>query len=51
MESALKLIPAFTRLISIEGAGHSLLTKRNKEEVIKLVVDSFLAMVAAVHQS
>ena len=33
LEAAIKLIPARTRLLSIEGAGHSLLQKSNRERL------------------
>jgi predicted alpha/beta-hydrolase family hydrolase len=38
MTEALKLIPAPTELITIEGAGHELLTKRNREDLLMRVV-------------
>ncbi len=41
---ALKLIPARTELLPIEGAGHELLTKRNRDEVPKMVVEAFLSL-------
>ena len=36
LEEALKLIPARTKLLSITGAGHELVTKRNRDEVPKI---------------
>ena len=33
LQSAIKLIPARTELLPIEGAGHSLLQKSNREEL------------------
>jgi predicted alpha/beta-hydrolase family hydrolase len=42
MEMALKLIPAQTELLPIAGAGHELITKRNREEMPRLVVDAFI---------
>jgi hypothetical protein len=43
MTAALKLIPARTELCTITGAGHELMTKRNREQVIQSVVDAFRA--------
>ena len=42
LESAIKLIPAPTKLVPIEGAGHSLLQKSNREELPETVVREFL---------
>jgi len=47
LDAARRLIPAPTELVAIEGAGHSLLTKTNKGELISAVVDNFLRLVAA----
>jgi predicted alpha/beta-hydrolase family hydrolase len=41
MESALKLIPARTELLPITGAGHELISKRNRDELSRVVVDAF----------
>jgi len=41
MEAALKLIPARTDLLSVAGAGHELMTKRNREERSQLVATAF----------
>src|SRR6201995_4182148 len=38
MEEALKLIPAPSELLPVQGAGHELLTKRNREELLRLCV-------------
>jgi len=38
IESAVKLIPAQTKLLRIEGVGHSLLSKSNKNQLINEVV-------------
>ena len=40
---ALKCIPARTKLLPIAGAGHELLTKQNRDEFPKTVVESFTA--------
>jgi len=40
--AALKLIPARTELLPISGAGHELVSKRNREEISKRVVEAFL---------
>ena len=41
LTAALKLIPASTELISIEPAGHELLTKKNHEELPDQIVEAF----------
>jgi len=38
---ALRLIPARTELLEIAGAGHELMTKNNRQEVAKFVVEAF----------
>ncbi len=43
MTAALQLIPARTRLVPIEGAGHSLVTPRNRETFAAAVLSSFRA--------
>jgi hypothetical protein len=45
MIGALKLIRAQTELLPIAGAGHELLTKRNRDELPKLVVKAFQSFV------
>jgi predicted alpha/beta-hydrolase family hydrolase len=39
--AALHLIRARTELLPVTGAGHELLTKRNRDEVSKIVVETF----------
>jgi uncharacterized protein len=39
--SALKLIPARTELLSITGAGHELLGKKNRDALMETVVKTF----------
>jgi predicted alpha/beta-hydrolase family hydrolase len=39
--AALKLIRALTELLPINGAGHELVTKRNRDEMSKIVVETF----------
>jgi uncharacterized protein len=39
--SALKLIPARTELLSIPGAGHELLGKKNREALMETIVKTF----------
>jgi uncharacterized protein len=39
--AALKLIRARTELLPVTGAGHELVTKRNRDEVSKIVVEAF----------
>ena len=41
MGAAIKLIPARTKLIPIEGAGHGLLQKSNREDLPETVVGEF----------
>jgi predicted alpha/beta-hydrolase family hydrolase len=41
LEEALKLIPAPSELLPIPGAGHELLTKRNREELLRLCLERF----------
>jgi uncharacterized protein len=41
MATALKLIPAPTELLPAAGAGHELLSKRNRDEMAKTIVDTF----------
>jgi predicted alpha/beta-hydrolase family hydrolase len=46
LASALPLIPARTRLLPVEGAGHELLSKRNEADPSRAVVEAFLAFIA-----
>jgi predicted alpha/beta-hydrolase family hydrolase len=41
MEAALKLIAVTTQLLPLTAAGHELLTKRNRDEATKTIVDTF----------
>ncbi len=41
LESAIKLIPATSKLVPIEGAGHGLLQKSNREKLPALIVQEF----------
>jgi predicted alpha/beta-hydrolase family hydrolase len=43
LESAIKLIPARTKLLPIEGAGHGLLQKSNREQLPDEVAQQFLS--------
>src|ERR1022692_1208376 len=43
MTAALKLIGTRTELLPIGGAGHELLTKRNRDELPMMVVEAFLS--------
>jgi uncharacterized protein len=47
MEAALKLIPARTELMLVPGAGHELMTARNREQLPALVVEAFLTFAQA----
>ena len=39
--AALKLIRSRTELLPVTGAGHELVTKRNRDEMSKVVVEAF----------
>jgi predicted alpha/beta-hydrolase family hydrolase len=39
--SALKLIPARTELLTVTSAGHELLTRKNRDELPGIVVQTF----------
>jgi uncharacterized protein len=41
MVAALKLIPARSELLPVTGAGHELVTKRNRDELSQIVVEAF----------
>ncbi|MGA1998429.1 MAG: alpha/beta fold hydrolase [Terriglobales bacterium] len=41
MTAAVKLLPARTQLVAIEGAGHELMTKRNAAELPAIVSNAF----------
>lgn len=41
MIAALKLIPTRTELLPVAAAGHELMTKRNRDEVPKIMVEAF----------
>lgn len=43
MEAALRLVPAQTELLPISDAGHELMTRRNREELITQVTSRFLS--------
>jgi uncharacterized protein len=45
--SALKLIPARTDLFSVTGAGHELVSKKNRDSLPETVVDTFRRFEAA----
>jgi predicted alpha/beta-hydrolase family hydrolase len=44
MTAALTLIPAETRLLSIDGAGHELMSKKNQDELPAGIADEFMRM-------
>ena len=46
MEAALALIPARTEFLSVESAGHELMTRTNREELVSQVTTRFLAFVS-----
>ena len=41
MVAALKLIGARTELLTVDGAGHELVTKRSRDEVPKIMAEAF----------
>jgi uncharacterized protein len=41
MQSALALIPGPSKLVVVEGAGHELLTKSNREGLLEMIVAEF----------
>lgn len=43
MEAALKLIPARTELLQVSGAGHELMTSRNRSALAQQIVARFLS--------
>lgn len=43
MEAALALVPAPTELLTVEGAGHELMTRTNRESLIRQVTSTFRA--------
>jgi hypothetical protein len=44
LTAALKLIPARTQLLPIEGAGHELMTKRNAAELPGIITSAFFGL-------
>lgn len=42
LQSAIKLIPAKTKLVAIDGAAHGLSDKKRQDIVVQTVIDSFL---------
>lgn len=41
MTAALQLIPATTELLTVMSAGHELLTRQNRDQLPKVVVEAF----------
>lgn len=48
LTAALKLIPAPTALLPITDAGHELITKNNREELPRLVAETFRSFATGV---
>ncbi len=46
LEAAIKLIPASAKLVALEGSGHGLLQKANREELPGLVIHEFQSFFA-----
>ena len=42
LQSAIKLIPAKTKLVAVDGAAHGLSDKKRQDIVVQTVIDSFL---------
>jgi hypothetical protein len=49
METALELIRVPTKLIQVTGAGHELMTSRNRQEVAGQVVPAFLSFAGSMN--
>jgi uncharacterized protein len=47
MNAALKLIPARTQLLPVEGAGHELMTARNRADLVGKIAGAFAAFLEA----
>src|SRR5271165_7341556 len=47
LQTAIKLIPARTKLVSIEAAAHGLMQKSNREELPRRIVEEFRSFVSA----
>lgn len=45
MEEAVKLIPARTQLLPVDGAGHELISRRNREELPPIVAGAFAGFI------
>jgi hypothetical protein len=48
MQAAIKLIPAETKLLAVDGVGHELLGKSRREQTIELIVSTFLKWIGLV---
>lgn len=46
LTAALKLIPAPTEVLTVSGAGHELLSKKNRDELPGIVVQAFRSFAA-----
>ncbi len=46
LTAALALIPARTRLLPVASAGHELMTKRNRDQLPRLIVEAFQSFAA-----
>ena len=47
MKAALKLIPARTQLVPVEGTGHELMSARNRCTLPDVIADAFAGFIAA----
>ena len=47
VKAALKLIPARTQLVPVEGAGHELMSAQNRSTLPNVIADAFAGFIAA----
>jgi uncharacterized protein len=46
LAAAIRVIPSPTKLVPVTGAGHELMTKRNRDALSRQIVDSFVSFAA-----
>jgi predicted alpha/beta-hydrolase family hydrolase len=47
LAAAVQLIPARTELLPVSGVGHELMSKKNRDELPKIVVEAFRSLASA----
>ena len=47
MEEAIRMIPARAELLAIPGAGHELIGRRNRAEIVTLITNTFVRFVSS----